>query len=721
MNEQIENLSLMQYNVSELSSLHDKIEFLQQNPNVRGFLEHSSVLQSYLQNTHPKAQFALLSLLALNQGPIVFQGLESLKKPEEALSSLVQVLLSLETHYQLLGGVIGYHLKVLKLIKEKRFSSPPPSQAFSSNASLIKPEGLDISRDNPTVKKYTRAGIEALPLMAEIYPVGGSGDRLGLVDSETGKPLPAAKLNFGGISLLEGLFCDLEAKETLYFQLTGKQIITPVALMTSLEKNNHALILELCEENQWFGRPKDSIRTFTQPLVPVITIEGHWCISAPLQLNLKPGGHGVLWKTALEAGIFDWFLSCQRSKLLIRQINNPIAGMDYGLLAFIGYGCREGKTFGFASCPRALNAHEGMNVIIQTKKEGHYDYCLTNLEYTDFAQKGIQDIPEKPGSPFSALPSNTNLLFADIKAIQEITPQSPFPGLLINMKTKTSCYTSANKTVELPAGRLESTMQNIADSIVDSYPQPLRPGEFSRLRSYLTYHLRRKTISVTKSLYEPGKDLLGTPEGCLFDILENYEELFKDHCGFDMPSLGSKEDYLKYGPPFYIRLHPSIGPLFSIIAQKIHKGKIVKGSELQLEIADLEIKELHLEGSLRIIEKKLSGEKKPSKLIHQGIETSQCTLRKVNIKNKGINRSSPQEYWSNHLIRSEEMVIYLEENSEFIAENITFSGPYKIVVPAGQRLIATQDQGPVQFKTEPALQSAKWRYSFDSSNSIRLS
>jgi hypothetical protein len=264
-------------------------------------------------------------------------------------------------------------------------------------------------------------------------------------------------------------------------------------------------------------------------------------------------------------------------------------------------------------------------------------------------------------------------------------------------------------------------MQNIADFIVDSYPQPLLPGEFSRLKSYITYNIRRKTISVTKTLYEPGKDILGTPEGCLFDMLENYRELFKEYCGFDMPDLGSKESYLKYGPPFYIQLHPAIGPLFSIIAQKIQKGKFSKGSELQLEIADVDIKELDLQGSLRIIGKNIVGKKERSKPIQYGVGTNKCILRHVNVRNKGIDYSAPQTFWSNQITRSEEVYIYLEENSEFIAENMTFSGAYMIVVPANQRMTAYQDQNSVRFKIEPRMDlSTKGCYSFDASNGINL-
>lgn len=46
--------------------------------------------------------------------------------------------------------------------------------------------------------------------MAEIYPLGGAGDRLGLVDEETGECLPVAMLPYCGRTLLEGLIRDLQ-------------------------------------------------------------------------------------------------------------------------------------------------------------------------------------------------------------------------------------------------------------------------------------------------------------------------------------------------------------------------------------------------------------------------------------------------------------------------------------------------------------------------------
>lgn len=51
---------------------------------------------------------------------------------------------------------------------------------------------------------------QGLPELGEIYPLGGSADRLGLVDPDTGECLPAALLPYCGRTLLEGLIRDLQ-------------------------------------------------------------------------------------------------------------------------------------------------------------------------------------------------------------------------------------------------------------------------------------------------------------------------------------------------------------------------------------------------------------------------------------------------------------------------------------------------------------------------------
>lgn len=66
----------------------------------------------------------------------------------------------------------------------------------------------------------------------------------------------------------------VQAREYLYYKLTGEQLTTPVAIMTSDAKGNHQRILGLMERSEWFGRGEEAFRLFRQPLVPVLALVG---------------------------------------------------------------------------------------------------------------------------------------------------------------------------------------------------------------------------------------------------------------------------------------------------------------------------------------------------------------------------------------------------------------------------------------------------------------
>ena len=51
----------------------------------------------------------------------------------------------------------------------------------------------------------------------------------------------------------------------------------------------------------------------------------------------------------------------------MRQISNPMAGVDTTLLALAGTGYLQRRAFGFMSCERVVGAAEGMNVLQEKK------------------------------------------------------------------------------------------------------------------------------------------------------------------------------------------------------------------------------------------------------------------------------------------------------------------------------------------------------------------
>lgn len=707
-----------------LQSLHDQLKKAQNNeeklsllnahPHVQTYLNQNSWLKAILAKKSTEEKVAVTSLLAIGQGPQIFQSVHSAADCLSHFDGLISTLLDIEHAYDIVGGIVGYHYTVLKLIAAKQNPTTPQNGAVR----YLHPPGTNLAHDIPEVRKAIRWGITSAGEIAEIYPVGGAGDRLDLHDEQTKEALPAADLAFCGRSLLDTLIRDLQAKEYLHYKLLGKQLVTPIAMMTSYEKSNHQHINRICQNNNWFGRPKSSFRLFVQPLVPVISIKGDWVMQAPMKPMLKPGGHGVIWKLAKDEGIFDWLLALGYRQGLVRQINNPVAGTDHGLLAFAGLGNHQKKTFGFASCQRLLNTAEGMDILVETAKDQGFDYCITNVEYTEFEQCGIQDVPASPKVPYSLFPANTNILFIDLQAIKSIVDSSPIPGMLINMKNKVSTTDKEGNKEEVQAGRLESTMQNIADQIVDHFPKKLETVNPEALSTYVTYNERRKTISVAKKSYDSHGPIHETPEGAFYDLLQNHRDLLARYCHMQLPEPVSEHEYLRNGPEVLCLFHPALGPLYRVIGQKIHGGKLEPGAELQLEIAELDMRDLSLTGSLLIRADSVTGHCNREGLVQYSEKTGKCVVNRVTVKNRGIDHVRSKPYWKNQFIRHEACEILLEGNAEFFAEDVTFSGPQKFVVPDGHRLvISPSGQQDLQKIATP---SWYWSYSFDAEDHIIL-
>ena len=408
------------------------------------------------------------------------------------------------------------------------------------------------------------------------------------------------------------------------------------------------------------------------------------------RLNLHPGGHGAIWKTAEEEGVFRWFLDQGKTKLLIRQINNPIAGVDHGLLSLIGVGKRGGKTFGFASCKRVVHAAEG--VLVEVEEESG-EKAISNIEYTHFSQYGIEDKPSDDG--YSPYPTNTNILYVDLPKLMAMIQQKPLPALYINMKNKVPFISETGERSEIKGGRLESMMQNISDRLTTH-----RDGT---LPTFVTYNERLKTISVTKKCAKKGESLLETPEGAFQDLMRNGYDLLKNHC------------QMKLSSSTLFLYHPSLGPLYEIISQKIWGGEINEGGELQLEIAELFLDYLTLEGSLLIEAKNPCGHLE-GRTLRYSDRCGKCRLRNVTVRNRGIDREAENVYWKNQISRHETLKIVLLGSGEFEAEEATFVGDQTIVVPDGERWTVRGDEITKELIDGPTW---KWSYRWDEEQ-IRL-
>ncbi|MBI2742585.1 MAG: UTP--glucose-1-phosphate uridylyltransferase [Chlamydiales bacterium] len=692
------------------ASLEEKISLLDAFPRVEEFFRLPSILRSLLSDLPKESQLVIKAVAATGQGPRVLSFPSRDPDALQKLQQLVTELIAVERFYKEIGGIVGYHL----LMQRCLLAGETPAE--TSEVSYHPPEGVDIYVETREVREALIAGIEKISEMAEIYPVGGAADRLNFKDPKSGTPLPAAKLPFGGKTLLEGMIRDLQAREYLHYKLFGQQVQTPIVMMTSQEKDNEAQILSICESNGWFGRPKSSFHFFSQPSVPSMNTKGEWCMQGPLQLLLKPGGHGVIWKLARDSRAFEWLASLGKRKALVRQINNPIAGIDYGLLVFTGVGFKENKIFGFASCPRKAGAMEGTNVLLERKKDEGMEYVLTNIEYCDLQKCQVVDQTEKRDPEHSKFSSNTNILFIDLEAVNQAVIDCPFPGVVINPKKMS--YKRDNQIIEEEVARLESTMQNIADCFVQSFPEPLPKGKRrEEMRTFLTLNDRRKTISTVKREYVLGGQLGETPEGCFIDLQENARELLLDFCKLELIEIKRGLPF-----PFLFSYHPALGPLYTIIAQKLRRGKITSGSELKLEIAEVEILNIDLDGSLTIEAREPMGEPDSTGALIYSEKAGKCTLKNVHIHNQGIDWQARNTFWKQEVARKEECRILIHGSGEFYAENVTLKGPLSIVVEDGVRVTAMSVEGRVRFIRERISQpSWSWRYQITEDFRLSLS
>ncbi|XP_034705188.1 UTP--glucose-1-phosphate uridylyltransferase 3, chloroplastic isoform X5 [Vitis riparia] len=529
-----------------------------------------------------------------------------------------------------------------------------------------------------------------------------------------------------------------QAREFLYFKIYGKQCITPVAIMTSAAKNNHEHITSLCERHQWFGRGQSSFQLFEQPLVPAVSAEdGEWLVTKPFTPVCKPGGHGVIWKLAYDKGIFQWFYDHGRKGATVRQVSNVVAATDLTLLALAGIGLRHGKKMGFASCKRNLGATEGINVLIEKNLDGKWEYGLSCIEYTEFDKFGITDGLLSSNSLQAGFPANTNILYVDLPSAELVgssNDEKSLPGMVLNIKKPIVYEDYFGFQHSVSGGRLECTMQNIADNFFNTYASRCYKGvEADVLDTFIVYNERRRvTSSAKKKRKHANKSLHQTPDGSLLDIMRNAYDLLSQ-CDIKMPEqcsgvllhhnlqIEGNDRYADSGPPFLVLLHPALGPLWEVSRQKFYGGSISMGSELQVEVAEFLWRNVQLDGSMIVIAENVMGstriDENGEPMLQYGHRCGRCKLQNVKVQNKGINWNSGDNiYWKHDVQRFEALKIILHGNAEFEATDVLLQRNHVFEVPNGYKMkISSKNPGlavdlnPIE---EKMIDSGSWFWNY---------
>lgn len=666
----------------------DKYHALMALDDVEGFLKSRHWLVKRWEVFDLKKRVLFLSLIAIGQEHLLQSDPQQIVDGPKKEQAFLACLEHVETFYADIGGVIGYHCKVLELLCH-------PNSLRSDR--FLKPPKFDCAEDRLKTEEAVNTALQMWAATALIIPAGGAGDRLNLMSSNK-VPLPAAFLTLNGKSLLEGIIRDLQGCEYAAFKISGKRVLTPVAIMTSMEKDNHEQILQYLQKRNWFERPKESFKLFCQPSVPMISETGEWIAHNPWVLWTKPGGHGVMWRLAHCLGVFDWLRQKGCQKAIVRQINNCLAGSDNGLLALAGFGWLLKKPLGFVCCSRLPNMAEGVNAVVEKSVRGKFQYTLENIEYNE-----LPSIFQKESGD-SGFFSNVNLLFIDLNSIQSLSVRYPLPGLTINFKASVK---SVKDGQEIRAGRLESTMQNISHHLITSFDQKLEQISANHLSAFAIFCERNKVLSAAKRSLSSTSSA-ETPQMAYRDLQSNYFDLLKK-CQFSFPHSENSGAL----SPLIVSLHPALGPTWDLMIQKLRGGMISAGSELQLEIAEFDCEQLELEGSLRVFS--LPGEierKKNSTSLSNSNLEGRCTLRNVAVKNGGLVDKTRDDDWSGLTGSENSWQIYLNGMSEFEACDVVFRGPRKIEVPEGYKMVARQMKDDIHFEVTPLFKSWSWNCFF---------
>ena len=92
------------------------------------------------------------------------------------MSELAADLVKVMQFYDSIGGVVGYQLKCLELIRDARAKEACAGETTAtSTVSMLVPQGPNLQgpEGRAVAHRAACAGLQALPHLAEIYPLGG--------------------------------------------------------------------------------------------------------------------------------------------------------------------------------------------------------------------------------------------------------------------------------------------------------------------------------------------------------------------------------------------------------------------------------------------------------------------------------------------------------------------------------------------------------------------
>ena len=157
---QVEKLDKLASSLKEAETVQKKLTVLNKFLIEEELMPDSAAAREFLDSDEKELIYK--ALCAIKQADFLLEN--RTQNSESKLKALIKELKEVERFYAPIGGIVGYHVAFMKLLTEQ-------SEAERLNAKIEKPEGLDLTQNNPAVRQAVRWGIEHAEDMAEIYPV----------------------------------------------------------------------------------------------------------------------------------------------------------------------------------------------------------------------------------------------------------------------------------------------------------------------------------------------------------------------------------------------------------------------------------------------------------------------------------------------------------------------------------------------------------------------
>lgn len=209
--------------------------------------------------------------------------------------------------------------------------------------------------------------------VANLIVAGGQGSRLGFEGPKGTFPVTPIK------------------KKTL-FQLFSESVKAinekyntsmPLLIMTSNE--NHGDTIDYFESHKYFGLKKDTVRFFTQGMLPSITPEGDLILRDETYLFTNPDGHGGSLKALHDSGLLDELMAGGVAELFYCQVDNPL--VKFADPVFMGYHTMS-KAQASTKVVRRTNIDEKVGIYLSVNNKDAI------AEYSDLPAEFMADLDE---------------------------------------------------------------------------------------------------------------------------------------------------------------------------------------------------------------------------------------------------------------------------------------------------------------------------------------